>query len=475
MRLAKSSIAVFVSSQFGTLFGFVATFYIASHLGPEVLGGYTIAVGLLYWINLPASAINSAVKKRVSEGTDPGKILSAGFLINLVLTLPIIAGILLFSPSVEDYLNNPVSVETAILIVAWAASSFMSICLQGQKKVASASIITTIGRLARTGFQIGLTFFVGLGVGGLIWGHSISLILAATIALVINSVRPAWPSKEHFVSLYEYARYAWLGQISVQAFNWLDTVIMALFVSSGLIGIYEAAWTMASALSLVSSSISTALFPTFSELSTNNRHDEIRELLTEGLAFSGILTIPGLAGALAVGSRVLEIYGPEYGQGGIILVLLVIARLTNSYNGLFKNTINAIDRPEIGFRINAVVLGSNIILNLSLIPIFGWYGAAIGTASSATIGLFVGYYWVNQSISINIPYREIGLQIVASLVMILAVSGLSQVLGSGRIKTFVIVILAAAVYSVVLLSLSTTIREKTASILSDYPYVRALL
>jgi O-antigen/teichoic acid export membrane protein len=79
MRLAKSSIVVFLSSQFGTLFGFVATFYIASYLGPEVLGVYTVAVGLLYWMNLPASAINSAIKKRVSEGTDPGEILSAGF------------------------------------------------------------------------------------------------------------------------------------------------------------------------------------------------------------------------------------------------------------------------------------------------------------------------------------------------------------------------------------------------------------
>jgi hypothetical protein len=58
--------------------------------------------------------------------------------------------------------------------------------------------------------------------------------------------------------------------------------------------------------------------------------------------------------------------------------------------------------------------------------------------------------------------------------MMLAVSGLSQVLGSGRIKTVVIVVLAAGVYSVVLLSLSTTVREKTVSILSDYPYLRAL-
>jgi O-antigen/teichoic acid export membrane protein len=96
---------------------------------------------------------------------------------------------------------------------------------------------------------------------------------------------------------------------------------------------------MASALTIISSSIGTTLFPTFSELSANDRYDEVSELLTEGLAFAGIFTIPGLVGALAVGPRVLEIYGPEYGQGGLILTLLVVARLTNAYNGLFKNSI----------------------------------------------------------------------------------------------------------------------------------------
>jgi O-antigen/teichoic acid export membrane protein len=121
------------------------------------------------------------------------------------------------------------------------------------------------------------------------------------------------------------------------------------------------------------------------------------------------------------------------------------------------------------------MLASNVVLNLSLIPLFGWYGAAIGTATSATIALLVGYYWVGRVIHIDVPYREIGLQIVASLVMVLAVSGLSQILGSGRIKTVVIVFTAAGVYSVVLLALSTAVRGKTVSILSDYPYVRALL
>jgi O-antigen/teichoic acid export membrane protein len=475
MRLAKSSIIVFISSQFGTVFGFVATFYIASSLGPEVLGGYTVAVGMLYWMNLPASAVNSAVKKRVSEGTDRGEILSAGLLATMFITLPIVAGIVFFSPYIENYLKNPVSVETAILIIVWAISGLMSTCLAGQKKVASASIITTIGRMTRTIFQIVLTLLMGLGVAGLIWGHSISLLFATALALVINSVSLAWPSKEHFVSLYEYARYAWLGQISVQAFNWLDTVIMAFFVSSGLIGIYEAAWTMASALSLVSSSISTTLFPTLSELSTANRHNRISELLTEGIAFSGILIIPGLAGASAIGPRILEIYGPEYGQGGMILILLIIARFANGYNGLFKNTINAIDRPDVGFRINAVLVASNIVLNFSLIPLFGWYGAAIGTAGSAIIGLLFGYYWVNQSIPIRVPYQEIGFQFLASLIMILATFGLSQMLGPGRIETVVIVLISAGVYSGALLILSNTVRQKTISILSSHPYLRAIL
>ncbi|GAB7008107.1 oligosaccharide flippase family protein [Halorubrum trueperi] len=475
MRLAKTSIVLFLSSQFSTIVGFVGTFYIASYLGSEVLGTYSVVVGMLFWLYLPASAIDSAVVKRVSEGTNQEEIISAGFLINTAIALMTVAGVLLFSPAVETYVNHPVSLEIAVLIVCWFAANFASAILNGQKKVAHASIIWTTGRIIRTGLQIGLTYLLTLGVAGLIWGHTISFFVAAVIAFAINPIKPAWPSKKHFKSLYEYARYSWLGQISVQAFNWLDTVILAIFVSSSLIGVYEVAWTMASALSIISTSITTTLFPTISELSDDKRYDKVSELLTEGLSFTGIFTIPGLAGAIAVGPRVLEIYGSEYGQGGTILILLVVARLTNAYNGLFKNTINAIDRPDIGFRINAVLLVSNVILNFSLIPIFGWYGAAIGTASSATIGMLFGYYWVNQSIPIYVPYREIGYQVIASLVMVLAVSGLSKMLGSGRIRTVVIVFLAAGFYSVVLLALSTTVREKTISILSDYPYVGALL
>jgi O-antigen/teichoic acid export membrane protein len=468
MRPAKTSIVVFASSQVATLVGFVATFYIASYMGAGILGAYSVAVGLLYWVYLPSSAIDSAVTKRLSEGKNQGKILSAGAITNFLNALLVIIGIIAFSKAVESYVGHPVGFEIAALVGASFTAKFMSGVLTGQKKVASASIVWTSGRVVRTVFQIGLTFVFGLGVSGLIWGHTVSFITATVFALMVNSVRPAIPAKKHFRRLIEYAQYSWLGQLRSQAFNWLDTVVLALFVSATQIGIYEAAWTMASMLAIVSSAIGTTLFPNFSELSTQNRYDEISDLLRQGLIFGGLFTIPGLFGALTVGSRVLEIYGPEYGIGGLILVLLVVARLTQGYNSLLKNTINAIDRPEIGFRINAVALVSNVVLNFTLIPIFGWYGAAVGTGASATLTLIIGYHWVGRFIIINVPYLEIAYQIAASLAMTLVVITISQIIGPGRIGTVIIVFVAATVYTVILLFISQTIREKTVSILSDY-------
>lgn len=468
MRPAVTSIVVWISSQFSTLVGFVATFYIASYLGPEILGAYSITVGMLFWLHMPSSAIDSAITKRVSEGVDRGEILSAGILTNIALAIFAATGVLLISETVNSYVGHNVSTEIAVLVLCWFAANAMSALLNGQKKVAYASIVWTSGRVVRTGFQIGLTFLFGFGVSGLIWGHSISFIAATAFALMVNSVKPALPTWENFKRLFEYAKYSWLGQISGKAFNWLDTIILAFFVSSTQIGIYEAAWTMASTLAIVSTSIAKTLFPSLSDMSTDDRFEEVSDLLNEGLTFAGIFTIPGLAGALAIGSRVLEIYGPEYGQGAMILVLLVLARLTSAYNGLFKNTINAIDRPDLGFRINAILLMSNVILNFSLIPIFGWYGAAIGTSTSAAIALVVGYFWVGQAITINFPYHEIGYQILASVAMVLLVKGLSQTFGSGRIATVIIVFLAASFYLVVLLWLSNTVREKTFSIVMEY-------
>lgn len=105
-------------------------------------------------------------------------------------------------------------------------------------------------------------------------------------------------------------------------------------------------------------------------------------------------------------------------------------------------------------------------MDLSLISLFGWVGAATTTMLSSALTLVLSYVVLDSILErVTIPFREIGFEIVASVVMVLVVLWMTSVVPRSRYATVGIVLLAAAVYTLVLLALSNRIRAKIRSLL----------
>jgi O-antigen/teichoic acid export membrane protein len=146
--------------------------------------------------------------------------------------------------------------------------------------------------------------------------------------------------------------------------------------------------------------------------------------------------------------------------------VLIVARTLAAFGSQFLSAINAIDRPDVAFRINLVFVVSNVVLNVVLISQFGWYGAAFATALSATISLTLGYLALASLIGRPaIPYWEITREFGASLVMVGAVYALAGVVPGSHYATVALVLVGGAVYSAVLVALSTRVRQKAVALL----------
>lgn len=465
MRLGRTTLVHFVSQVAVSLAGFVATFAIARLLGADGLGTYAVAVALLFWLNIPTHAVGKAVNKRISEGEDRGSYLSTGVLLNGTLAAVLGLLIVAFGDAVNGYVGAPVSHLVAALVVANVGLLTVVGALNGQKKVAQAGLLRSVERIARTGAQVGL-ILVGYGLTGLLVGHAASLAAAAVLGVLLFEIRPAVPSVDHVRRIVEYARYSWLGTLRTRAFGWMDTTVLAFFVSSSLIGIYEVSWTLASTLALVSNSVRRTLFPELSELGVEEDYERVHHYLNEGLVFTGVFAIPGLFGAAVIGPRLLKIYRPEFTQGAIILLVLILARTLAAFGSQFVSAINAIDRPDIAFRINLVFVVANVVLNVALISEFGWYGAAVATALSATFSLGLGYVALSSLIGRpSIPVVEILREVGASLVMAGAVYALADAAPSSHYGTVLLVLLGGVVYLAVLVALSTRVRQKAVALL----------
>jgi O-antigen/teichoic acid export membrane protein len=239
----------------------------------------------------------------------------------------------------------------------------------------------------------------------------------------------------------------------------MDTVVLGLFVANGLIGVYEIAWNLASILAIFGVSASRAVFPKMSQLASEGEHSEVSHLLNEAVRFTGLFLIPGLVGGALIGDRVLQVYGSSFVKGYHILLVLIAARTVYAYEAQFVSALNAINRPDLGFKIEGVFLVVNLVLNLILVSEFGWYGAAVATFVSALVALVIGYVAVSRVIDFTLPLAEIARQTGASLIMGGLVLLGESVLSGGMFVTFGLVLLGAATYFVVLLALSPKLRS----------------
>lgn len=459
----REAVYHFLSQVIRSIAGFIATLLIAQIMGADGLGVYVTAVALVFWLKIPVNSVATAVSKRASEGRQ-GTI-TAGIVVNLCYAALASSAILVL----QGYVNAYVGIETALLLAGLLFGNTLYDTVDGgligTKLVAFSGWLRTTEQVLRVGLQF-ILLLHGYGILGLLAGHIISLCVGSIAGLfrIRDGIRvPSWAD---FSSLGSYARFSWLGTLKSSALDWADVAILGIYVSSNLVGIYRVCWTVAAILVLASNSIERALFPAVSSLNVEENTERIHSLLNDGLVFTGIFLIPGFFGSALIGDRVLRIYSTEFAMGTEILLILVGARILIAFGRQFGNVLNAIDRPDVMFKLNGTYIGANIVLNVVLVKSFGWYGAAYATAISGLIVLAGGYFTLSRILGKPaVPVYPIGAQILSSIGMGITVYLSRQVIPAGKIGTIVLILLGAATYSVFLLGISSKVRRRVLKII----------
>lgn len=471
MRIGQTSAIVFVSKLFGSAIGFLGTLYFARLLGAEVLGIFAVVTAIVAWLGLVSNlGISAAVNKRISEGRDQGEYLTTGLLMSSTLTFIIAVLTVVFQDFFDIYVDgfqDHIEISVVVFIIMFLfinlGHSLVTSTLSGQRQVHLVGLLSPVKISLISIIQIGFVF-AGFGLLGMLIGHGAGLIIVTLIGATFISIRLNRPAKEHLKSIFNYAKYAWLGGLEKRSFNDVDVLVLSVFVSSSVIGVYAVAWSLAKFLVLFGRSIRKSLFPEISLTSAQGEDDVVATLVRDGLAFGGLIAIPGLVGGVILADRLLLIYGPEFVDGTTVLGLLILAVLLHGYQKLMMNALDAVDRPDISFRINAIFIAVNLVLNVILIWRFGLVGAAIATTISAGIGAIVSYVALSQIVSFEFPFVEISLQILAALFMgAVVLATLEIVVRTGLIQQNVVIVvghvgLGACVYFLSLLVLSKEFR-----------------
>ncbi|MES3518016.1 MAG: oligosaccharide flippase family protein [Natronomonas sp.] len=417
MRLGQTSVVYLVSKIVASGLGFLATIYFTRLLGEEVYGAYALTLAVVSWLGIVKSVgFGTAVVKRMSEAEEPDAYLAAGTAIKTGLVFAVVVGVLVFEDALNSYVGRPVAGFVVVLLVVSIFGDLVSAALKGSHRVHIYAPLSTFRQGARSLCMVALVF-LGWGLTGMLAGYAVGTAVAAAIGLLIVRPTIVVPRWRHVAGLFDFAKFAWIGNLRKRTFSDADILVLGLFVPVGLTGVYAVAYALSEFLDLFGRAIRETLFPEMSRFSAQDDTEAVAALTDDALAFAGLFLIPGVVGGALLGDRLMAVYGPGFAIGDRVLGILLFGLLVYSYTKQLLNTLNAVDRPDLSFRANGLFVSSNVVLNVVLVVSIGWIGAAIATAISAVVGLVASLYYARRLLPVEVPYGEIGRQWGAALGM----------------------------------------------------------
>lgn len=233
---------------------------------------------------------------------------------------------------------------------------------------------------------------VSASLSAISWAYVAALAVSSVVAFFILSSKTKHILKKElkprleFKSILSFSLPLMFAGMLGVAFAWTDTIFIGIFRSDAEVGIYNAAYIIASALMIFWLSFGNIFYPVISELYSRNAKAPIRKAFESASRWIFLLILPISIIIFAMPARILSlVFGQSYANASLPLAILTIGYFFTTYFGLAENGLIAFKKIRFLAIATAFALMLNIALNAALIPIYGMTGAAIATTVSLLI------------------------------------------------------------------------------------------
>lgn len=429
MRLAVSSLKLFVARFGNSVLTLVGLAYFAQEMTQAALGTFFLYQSILHLLSIPASVgQGGALIKRLSEDRERERFLGSAAALMLVSVILTGAVVLAFRSFVNGYFGRSLAVWLVLGLVLLRLQRLGVGCLEGELRVGETADIAFLQKAIWIGGGAILINFDS-SVEALISSFLLGIMVTSVVAFIRTTTSLGLPSLHHTRSLVRYWKWSSVSFVDGYLYNWADVTLLGYFVGPSVVAAYEIAWRLGNFAMILTKSVETTLLPQISNLDAEQRFHDIRGQISHGLFLSFLLVLPITAGAFAIGEPLLTIvFGQGYAIAALPLLVLLIGKQVEVVDSMYKNLLSGVDKPR--FRaIAAVVSGvGNVGLNVLLIPLFGAVGAALATSLAFALSTVIILYYASMEIELVFPVKQIGTLALSALVMSGSVYALTTVL-----------------------------------------------
>lgn len=449
-KLAINSIIQVVGRIFSVLIGLVTLKVLTNYLGVEEFGQYTIVVTFLSMFAIISDlglnvVMTTEISKEDYRPTD--------FIVQNLVGLRIVTGLLiwiLWAPIL--WFGFGYTSEVKLLIIF---GSLAMICMSiGQVlngifiKHLHAEVIAIGDMLSRLVFVLGVvTLWAVYDLTlTLVIGAFVVSVLAQFLYTILSAKRFAQIGLAGDISYWQYSLKEALPLFMIITFNLIyykiDTIMISLIQGPVDTGLYGVAYKVIEMFSTFPTMFVTLLLPFFTQYFVKNRA-YFQQVASKGLALLLGAMLPVAVGGVILSREVVlilssEEYLPIVFSMQILFASLIWIALSNLFSHML---IGANHKMKIlGVSVAGAVF--NVALNLVLIPIYSYTGAALATFATEFLVVCLYFIQVRKHVQILPSISFTNLYKIGAATLAMA----GTLLITGSIPIVLQMILGAAVF-----------------------------
>ncbi|MFI5414967.1 MAG: flippase [Candidatus Lutacidiplasmatales archaeon] len=339
-------------------------------------------------------------------------------------------------------------------------STVLAAYFQGVEKVAPNAIFNMALNPALFLAFLGVALAVHGGFFGILVAYAVSAgVACAAIALYTQAKLPKALAEHTHASEADPTGHVSLLSMSVALFGagslnlltqFADTLILALYTTTAIVGLYAAGMTLARLFLAGASALLYIYLPVSTRLRRTRDFDGLRKSYVTSARWVTVLTLPVFCVFFFdPGPTLGFVFGATYGQGILALRILTLASFLSVIIGPANAGLSGLGHPLANMTSAGSSLIVNVVLSFALIPGWGLIGAAVAWSVARLVYtcLCLAYIWKVYRVS---PFASqfvrpllLAMAVLVPIFLLVVVPGHSYVLLLGLVVLAYLVTLIA--------------------------------
>lgn len=262
---------------------------------------------------------------------------------------------------------------------------------------------------------LGQVIVLLVGLTGLVMGAPLTiLIVALLLGSMFNAVYgfimvkrklgfyalPDYTSKHKKSFLKESYPFGFAGAFT-RVFSSIDSVLLGMMQGGGAVGLYSVPNKIVFALQFIPSAFAASIYPAMSYHYKRDKK-KMMEIFQYSVLFLFILSVPVAIGLFVLTPVIIEfVFTAEFLPAIPAMYILVWGVIFGFMEFPFGALLSAIGQQRKNTITRGVVMSVNIVLNIILIPLYSFVGAAIAALVSYALLTIMGAIWAHKYTKID--------------------------------------------------------------------------